>query len=105
MRSGFSIRALALRAASRWHPRTPHRPERSDATPPAERFAIMVTENRTGVGGRFRCGNSALGYRVDVTDVTTGRTQYVSENFTYRLAYADGEKYVRKLTGGTRRVR
>ncbi len=105
MRSGSGIRALALRAASRWRPRTPHRPERSDATPPPERFAITVTENRTGVGGRLRCGNSALGYRVDVIDVTTGRTQYVSENFTYHLAYADGEKYVRKLAAGAKRVR
>ncbi|MFH8570012.1 hypothetical protein [Streptomyces sp. NPDC017993] len=105
MRSVSSLRALALRAASRWHLRPPRRPPRSGAAPPRERFAITVTENRTGVGGRFRCGNSALGYRVDVTDVTTGRTQYVSENFTYRLAYADGEKYLRKLVAGTKRLR
>lgn len=70
-----------------------------------ERFTIDVAEGLMGVGVPFRRGCSALGFRVVVTDTETGRRQYVSENYTPDLAYADGEKYVTKLITGAKRVK
>lgn len=76
-----------------------------DGSVSRERFAIDIAEGLMGVGVPFRRGCSALGFRVVVTDRETGRRQYVSENYTHDLAYADGEKYVTKLITGTKRVK
>ncbi|MET8677158.1 hypothetical protein ABZW18_06065 [Streptomyces sp. NPDC004647] len=70
-----------------------------------ERFAIEIAEGLMGVGVPFRRGCSALGFRVVVTDTKTGRRQYVSENYTHDLAFADGEKYVTKLITGKKRLK
>ncbi|MEV8016111.1 hypothetical protein AB0O76_07160 [Streptomyces sp. NPDC086554] len=70
-----------------------------------ERFAIDIAEGLMGVGVPFRSGCSALGFRVVVTDRETGRRQYVSENYTHDLAYADGEKYVTKLITGLKSLK
>lgn len=83
--------------------RRPPPPE--DATVSRERFAIEIAEGLMGVGVPFRRGCSALGLRVQVIDTKTGRRQYVSENYTHDLAYADGEKYVTKLITGTKKVK
>ncbi|MBT2391857.1 hypothetical protein J7E87_21080 [Streptomyces sp. ISL-1] len=77
----------------------------ADGSVSRERFRIDIAEGLMGVGVPFRCGSSALGFRVVVTDTETGRRQYVSENYTHDLAYADGEKYVTKLITGRRRVK
>jgi hypothetical protein len=78
---------------------------RADGSVSRERFRIDIAEGLMGVGVPFRCGSSALGFRVVVTDTETGRRQYVSENYTHDLAYADGEKYVTKLINGTKAVK
>ncbi|WP_455351205.1 hypothetical protein [Streptomyces sp. SYSU K217416] len=70
-----------------------------------DRFAVDVAEGLMGVGVPFRRGCSALGFRVIVTDTETGRRQYVSENYTHDLAYADGERYITKLVTGRKRVK
>ncbi|WP_434587213.1 hypothetical protein [Streptomyces sp. A5-4] len=80
--------------------------ERAVAGPVSrDRFAVDVAEGLMGVGVPFRRGCSALGFRVLVTDKETGRRQYVSENYTHDLAYADGEKYITKLVAGRKRVK
>ncbi|MCX4582378.1 hypothetical protein [Streptomyces sp. NBC_01481] len=76
-----------------------------DGSVSRERFAIDIAEGQMGVGVPLRRGCSALGFRVRVIDTTTGRRQYVSENYTHDLAYADGEKYVTKLITGAKRVK
>ncbi|MBT2525594.1 hypothetical protein J7E91_09140 [Streptomyces sp. ISL-99] len=76
-----------------------------DSSLSRERFTIDVAEGLMGIGVPFRRGCSALGFRVVVTDTETGRRQYVSENYTHDLAYADGEKYVTKLITGVKRVK
>lgn len=83
--------------------RRPSQP--ADAAISRERFAIEIKEGLMGVGAPFRRGCSALGFRVRVIDTRTGRRQYVSENYTADLAYADGEKYVTKLVNGTKKVK
>ncbi|MDI3390323.1 hypothetical protein QIS99_29640 [Streptomyces sp. B-S-A8] len=70
-----------------------------------DRFVVDVAEGLMGVGVPFRRGCSALGFRVTVTDTETGRRQYVSENYTHDLAYADGERYVTKLVTGRKSVK
>ncbi|MEN8654833.1 hypothetical protein ABCR94_30640 [Streptomyces sp. 21So2-11] len=77
----------------------------ADTVVSRERFAIDIAEGQMGVGVPFRRGCSALGFRVLVIDTETGRRQYVSENYTHDLAYADGEKFVTKLITGAKRVK
>ncbi|WP_329127414.1 hypothetical protein [Streptomyces sp. NBC_01465] len=79
-----------------------------DETVVRERFTIEVTENLTGLGGALeheRGRNQSLRYRVVVIDTQTGRPQHVSQSFTYRMAFTDGEKYVGKLVNGTKLVK
>jgi hypothetical protein len=73
-----------------------------------EQFTIEVTENLTGLGGalgRGRSRNQLLRYRVVVIDTATGRPQCVSQSFTYRTAFAVGERCVSELISGRKRVK
>ncbi len=78
----------------------------SHAAVSRERFAIDVTENLTSIGGALGGGRrGALRYRVVVTDTETGRPQHVTQTFSYKLAYADGERYVNRLVSGAKKVK
>lgn len=79
--------------------------------PTMERFRIDVSENLTGLGGplggftRSKGRNSPLtqlSYRVVVTDLESGRPLFVRPAITYKAAYQEGERWVRRRCEGKR---
>lgn len=71
----------------------------------ADRFSVQVSENLTGVGARSAREPLGLKYRVIVTDDTTRVTQHVGYGISYRMAEAEGRKYIDKLCSGKKRLR
>ncbi|KPI09947.1 hypothetical protein OV450_3438 [Actinobacteria bacterium OV450] len=67
------------------------------------RFEIRV-EGDTFTGGVL-LGGGTVGYVARVIDRETGRPQKSLYTFTWRGAYAEGERYVEKIVAGKKKIK